>query len=82
MAKNLRLTTNTNSDDGELHIIEGVSSVSFTDFFKDIIATDSIGDTGIIIGVKSDETGWSIYTFDKNIEQTSGLNRVFGPCST
>ena len=82
IAKNLRLTTNTNSDDGELHIIEGVSSVSFTDFFKDIIATDSIGDTGIIIGVKSDEVGWSIYTFDKNIEQTSGLNRVFGPCST
>jgi hypothetical protein len=68
MAKNLRLTTNTDNNDGELHIIEGVSSVNFTDFFKDIIATNSIGDVGIIIGVKSDETGWSIYTFNKNIE--------------
>lgn len=79
MARNLRLTTNENSDDGELHMIEGVSDNIITNYFSDIIATTSIGNCGIILGVKNGEDGWGIYTFDKDLADYP--ERVFGPCN-
>ena len=80
-AENLRLITNTDSNTGELHLIEGTGS---TDCIKSdhkdkiikILAATSIRQYRIIVAQETD--GWSIYKFTKERESSE---RIFGPCS-
>jgi len=80
-AENLRLITNTDSNTGELHLIEGTGS---TNCIKDehkneivkILAATSIRQYGIIVAQVSG--GWSIYKFTK---ENNSSERIFGPCS-
>lgn len=80
-AENLRLITNTDSNTGELHLIEGTGSTDCikSDHKRDIIkilAATSIRQYGIIVAQETD--GWSIYKFTKERESSE---RIFGPCS-
>ena len=75
-AVNLRPITNTDSNDGELHLIDGVSESVIYDSFSEIYATTSVRDLGVIIGERDGDEGWSI-----NILQNNNLRCVFGPCS-
>ena len=78
-AVNLRPVTNTDSNDGELHLIDGVTHSKIYESFSKIYATTSIRDIGVIIGERAVDTGhdWSINTL-----QDEELTCVFGPCAT
>ena len=88
-AKNLRLTTNGDSNSGELHMIEGnIESGCINNIEGDytIIAATSIRNYGIIITKKLyQEQGqeakykWSIYRFT---EEPGSAEQLFGPCET
>ena len=88
-AKNLRLTTNGDSNSGELHMIEGnIESGCINNIEGEytIIAATSIRNYGIIITKESyQEQGeeveykWSIYRFT---EEPGSAERLFGPCET
>ena len=75
-AVNLRPVTNTDSNDGELHLIDGVEHSFIYDYFSDIYATTSIRDIGIVVGKKQGDTGWGIYKI-----QNQTIKPVFGPCT-
>lgn len=75
-AVNLRPVTNTDSNDGELHLIDGVEQSFTDDHFSDIYATTSIRDIGIVVGKKQCDTGWGIYKI-----QNQAITRIFGPCT-
>lgn len=79
-AENVRITTNTDNNDGELHLIDGVVPTLYTGYFSNIINTTKIRNYCIIIGVKTGETGWSIYSFDKDQQELTDNDRIFGPC--
>ena len=55
-----RPITNTDSNDGELHLIDGVSESVIYDSFSEIYATTSVRDLGVIIGERDEDEGWSI----------------------
>lgn len=85
-AVNLRPVTNTDSNDGELHLIDGVTHSEIYESFSKIYATTSIRDIGVIIGKRTEHTdpedinantNWSI-----NKLQDGNLKCVFGPCAT
>lgn len=78
-AVNLRPVTNTDSNDGELHLIDGVEHSFIYKYFSDIYATTSIRDIGIVVGKKQLDTGWGIYKFQNNPSQT--ITCIFGPCT-
>lgn len=91
MAENVRLLTNTDSNSGELHLIEGTTlyNVEFYKVTKDgdkeeqgniwkdsyILATDSVRNIGIVILKEGD--AWSIYKIDFDVNEGYLL---FGPC--
>lgn len=85
-AKNLRLITDSDSNSGELHLIEG-GDQSYRDSLVDedgdpindwnhltIIKTTQIRDYGILIA-KHDGGYWYIYTIHDGVRK-----RIFGPC--
>lgn len=86
-AKNLRLITDSNSNSGELHLIEGgdpsyrsqlknPDGTDITDWNNiTIIKSTQIRDYGIFIAQDS-TTGWCIYTIHNNIRKL-----IFGPCT-
>lgn len=86
-AKNLRLITDSNSNSGELHLIEGGDS-SYRDQLVDedgraisdwnnltILKTTQIRDYGILIARAKDTGSWYIYTIHNGVRK-----RIFGPC--
>ena len=83
-AQNLRYVTNTDSNTGELHMIEG-SLLSYT-IHDSILATTQIRNYGIVITGTRDN--WSIYRFEnpyeageKEFKPIAELTKVFGPCT-
>lgn len=68
IARNLRLTTNTQNSTGSLHNIEGcVQSTLYPSSIPGVILkTDCIRDIGIVIGRSSDKSSWHIDTFTYN----------------
>lgn len=78
-AVNLRPVTNTDSNDGELHLIDGVEHSFIYAYFSEIYATTSIREIGIVVGKKQGDTGWGIYKFQNNPSQT--ITCIFGPCT-
>ena len=79
LARNLRYTTNTEENTGELHMIDGVKLINTGNILSDqtIIKTAELRDLGIIIS--SGSSGWNVYTFHKN--EPNNLKLVFGPCT-
>jgi len=79
LAKNVRLVTNTDSNTGELHKIEGVSTALEIDNGT-IVASTSVRDIGVYV-IKGEDSSkpkeWSIYT----IKQDGTKSKIFGPCS-
>ena len=86
-AKNLRLITDSNSNSGELHLIEG-GDPSYRNQLKNpdgtditdwnnitIVKSTQIRDYGIFIAQYSTE-GWCIYTIHNNVRKL-----IFGPCT-
>lgn len=83
-AQNLRYVTNTDSNTGELHMIEG-SLLSYT-IDDNILATTQIRNYGVVITGARDN--WSIYRFEnpyeageKEFKPIDELTKVFGPCT-
>lgn len=83
-AQNLRYVTNTDSNTGELHMIEG-SLLSYT-IQDNILATTQIRNYGVVITGARDN--WYIYRFEnpyeageKNFKQIQEPTKVFGPCT-
>lgn len=67
-ARNVRYVTNQESTSGELHIIEGATSVvTLPNEVTEIIETTQLRDLGIVIAKTS--FGWGVYTIDTNKEK-------------
>ena len=85
-AENLRLITNSDSNSGELRLIEGINEISIVDEqdrpvkFFNVIASTNIRDIGIIIEKNASER-WSVYRIDHKNDKYIA-NQVFGPCSS
>jgi hypothetical protein len=78
-AENLRLTTNTDNNSGELHMIDGNKEFSIYAqgvLEKKIIACTSIREYGIAIVVDSTNR-WYVYRFTN---QPNSAELLFGPC--
>jgi len=60
-------------------MIYGAEPTSIYNKFKDIYATSSIRNYGIIIGKEDNLNGWGIYVFENGSE--SNIKMVFGPCT-
>lgn len=80
-AENLRLVTNTDSNSGELRLIEG-TSVRYT-FTDRIIYLNSIREYVVVITKDDENDTWSVYVNNnKGIEDdTHHWTMIFGPCS-
>ena len=80
-AENLRLVTNTDSNSGELRLIEG-TSVRYT-FTDRIIYLNSIREYVVVITKDDENHTWSVYVNNnKGIEDnTHRWKMIFGPCS-
>jgi hypothetical protein len=80
-AENLRLVTNTDSNSGELRLIEG-TSVRYT-FTDRIIYLNSIREYVVVITKDDENHTWSVYVNNnKGIEDnTHPWKMIFGPCS-
>lgn len=79
-AENLRLVTNTDSNSGELHLIDGTTvRYTFSDYDK-IIYFTSI--RNYVIAITRNETQadwtWSVYV---SKDKGSNWTKIFGPCS-
>lgn len=78
-AENLRLTTNTDNNSGELHMIDGNKEFSIYEqgvLEKKVIACTSIREYGIAIVVDSTNK-WYVYRFTN---QSNSAELLFGPC--
>lgn len=73
-AENLRIVTDTDSNSGELRIVEG-TSLAYSGDWGEILKLVSIRQYGVFIAKNENE--WSVYRFTNN----SAPERVFGPCS-
>lgn len=78
LANNVRYITNTKSNTGELHLIDGATVVSGYNGTGDIIATTTIRQWGVFIW--SDEQAWGVIRFHK--DEPTNLIDVIGSCST
>ena len=77
LANNVRYITDTDSNSGELHMIEGATKVFDLEEDEMIIKTTSVRNIGILITTSKE--GWRIRKFTEG-ETTTTL--VFGPCKT
>lgn len=66
LANNLRFITNTGENSGELHMIEGVVSVSDKIKAGVINAVTQLRDLGIIVCENQSHTKWQVWVMDKN----------------
>jgi hypothetical protein len=75
-AENVRLVTNTDSNSGELRLIEG-TSVRYT-FTDRIIYLNSIREYVVVITKDDENNTWSVY-----VSNDKGVNfrRIVGPCA-
>ena len=84
LAENLRYVTNTESNTGELRLIEGDVKCDLKcndeELSESIIAATSIRDIIILITKRTDGK-WSVYNGTLS-GSTINCNRVFGPCTT
>lgn len=84
LAENLRYVTNTESNTGELRLIEGDIKCDLMcndeELSESIIAATSIRDIIILI-TKNADGKWSVYNGTLS-GSTINCNRVFGPCTT
>lgn len=78
-AKNLRYTTDTDSNTGELHLVQGVSGkYSITDQSNlTLLKSTQCRDTGVLI-LKRPDNSWAVYTFS----DTTSPHKIFGWCTT
>lgn len=71
-AENLRLTTNTETNTGELHLVEGVDSIipnGVIDYSGTVIGFESVRDYAVMVVVKKDNdsnefSSWSVYVYN------------------
>lgn len=81
MARNVRLTTNTDNNTGELHAIEGTQITNIiSEDGEQILALTSIKNYGIVI-TQDSQGNWYIYRFDGS-NAYAGRELFFGPCET
>jgi len=79
-AENLRLVTNTDSNSGELRLVDGTSVRHTFGEYDKIIYLNSIRNYLVVI-VKHNDTDphkWSVYVSD---DSGATFTRIFGPCS-
>lgn len=74
-AENLRLVTNTDSNSGELRLVDGTTTIGDA-FDGEIIYLNSIREYVVVITKNDNE--WSIYVSD---DKGVSFTPIFGPCS-
>jgi len=77
-AENLRVVTNTDSNSGELRMIEGTKVFIPQGDWNEIIKIDKVRD--IVVFITRSSSTWSIWKFKDG--GTASPTRIFGPCST
>lgn len=80
-AENVRVITNTDSNSGELRLVDGTTIFSYVPIGHKILATNYIRNIGVIItkGKANNKDAWWVYKFHNPLQKEEPI-KVFGPC--